>query len=139
MKRALGLVLVVASVAAVAIVVGAATAAPAKKQDTSLTGAGSTFVFPLDLEVDSRPGIGVRDTTSRTTRSGRAAASPPITARTVDFGASDAPLSPDQLAACKGCVAVPWALSATSIPYNLPGHQVRRPAHRADPRGDLPR
>ena len=23
--------------------------------------------------------------------------------------------------ACKGCVVIPWALSATSIPYNLPG------------------
>jgi phosphate transport system substrate-binding protein len=39
----------------------------------------------------------------------------------VDFGASDAPLSPDQLTACKGCVVIPWALAATSIPYNLPG------------------
>jgi phosphate transport system substrate-binding protein len=42
-----------------------------------------------------------------------------ITARTVDFGASDAPLSKDEFAACKGCVQIPWALSATSIPYNL--------------------
>ena len=40
-----------------------------------------------------------------------------ITNRTVDFGASDAPLTPDQFAACKGCVQIPWALSATSIPY----------------------
>jgi phosphate transport system substrate-binding protein len=44
-----------------------------------------------------------------------------ITARTVDFGASDAPLSSDQLTACKGCVVIPWALAATSVPYNLPG------------------
>jgi phosphate transport system substrate-binding protein len=41
-----------------------------------------------------------------------------ITARTVDFGASDAPLSPDQAAACKGCVQVPWALSATTLSYD---------------------
>ena len=44
-----------------------------------------------------------------------------ITARTVDFGASDAPMTPDQFSACKGCVQIPWALAATSIPYNLPG------------------
>ena len=44
-----------------------------------------------------------------------------ITARTVDFGASDAPLSPDQFKACKGCVQIPWAFSATSIPYNVSG------------------
>src|ERR671925_194046 len=48
-----------------------------------------------------------------------------ITNRTVDFGASDAPLTPDQFAACKGCVQIPWALSATSIAYRgdgLPNH-----------------
>ena len=44
-----------------------------------------------------------------------------ITGRTVDFGASDAPLTPDQFSACKGCVQIPWALAATSVIYNLPG------------------
>ena len=43
-----------------------------------------------------------------------------ITTRTVDFGASDAPLSPDQAKACKGCLLVPWALSATTLSYNVP-------------------
>jgi phosphate transport system substrate-binding protein len=44
-----------------------------------------------------------------------------ITTRTVDFGASDAPLTPDQADACDGCVLLPWALSATALSYNLPG------------------
>jgi phosphate transport system substrate-binding protein len=44
-----------------------------------------------------------------------------ITARTVDFGASDAPLTPEQASACNGCVQVPWALSAVGIGYNVPG------------------
>ena len=44
-----------------------------------------------------------------------------ITARTVDFGASDAPLTPEQASACNGCVQIPWALSATGVGYNLPG------------------
>ena len=48
-----------------------------------------------------------------------------ITARTVDFGASDAPLSPDQLTACKGCVVIPWALAGLSVPYNVPGASKR--------------
>ncbi len=43
-----------------------------------------------------------------------------MTARTVDFGASDAPLSSDQAKACKGCVQIPWALAATTVSYNLP-------------------
>ena len=48
-----------------------------------------------------------------------------ITNRTVDFGASDAPLTPDQFAACKGCAQIPWALSATSLAYRgdgIPDH-----------------
>jgi phosphate transport system substrate-binding protein len=44
-----------------------------------------------------------------------------ITARTVDFGASDAPFTPDQAAACKGCLQVPWALAATLVSYNVKG------------------
>jgi phosphate transport system substrate-binding protein len=44
-----------------------------------------------------------------------------ITDRTVDFGASDAPLSPDQAKACKGCLLIPWALSATTLSYKLKG------------------
>ena len=28
--------------------------------------------------------------------------------RQVDFGASDAPLTPDQFNACNGCVQIPW-------------------------------
>jgi phosphate transport system substrate-binding protein len=44
-----------------------------------------------------------------------------VSARTVNFGASDAPMTPDQTAGCKGCVTIPWAIGAVSIPYNLPG------------------
>jgi phosphate transport system substrate-binding protein len=44
-----------------------------------------------------------------------------ITARTVDFGASDAPLTSDQATACKGCIQSPWALGATVVSYNVNG------------------
>jgi len=44
-----------------------------------------------------------------------------ISARTVDFGASDAPLTPDQAAGCHGCVQIPWALTATVPVVNIPG------------------
>ncbi len=44
-----------------------------------------------------------------------------ITARAVDFGASDAPLTTDQATACKGCVQIPWALGATVVSYNVKG------------------
>jgi phosphate transport system substrate-binding protein len=120
MKRALALMLVVASVAAIAITAGGATAAPAHKQDTSLSGAGSSFVFPLVSKwipaLGSAYGYNV---SYNPIGSGGGIAA--IQAGTVDFGASDAPLSADQFAGCKGCVQVPWALSATAIMYNLPG------------------
>ena len=119
MKKALALTLALASVAAIALVGGRAEAAPARSTGT-LVGTGATFPYPLISkwipEVGKAYGI---DITYSPTGSGAGIAG--VTARTVDFGASDAPLSSDQLAACKGCVVIPWALSATSIPYNLPG------------------
>jgi phosphate transport system substrate-binding protein len=112
--------LALASVVAIALMAGRAEAGQAQKADTSITGTGATFPFPLISKwipaVGSAYGINV---TYSPTGSGAGIAG--VTARTVDFGASDAPLSADQLAACKGCVVIPWALSATSVPYNLPG------------------
>jgi phosphate transport system substrate-binding protein len=51
-----------------------------------------------------------------------------ISARTVDFGASDAPLTKSQGAGCHGCDQIPWALTATSPVVNIPGvgaHQLK--------------
>jgi phosphate transport system substrate-binding protein len=119
MKKALALTLVLAGVAAIAVVGGRAEAAPARATGT-LVGTGATFPFPLISkwipEVGKAYGI---DITYSPTGSGAGIAA--VTARTVDFGASDAPLSDQQLADCRGCVVVPWALAAVSIPYNLPG------------------
>ena len=44
-----------------------------------------------------------------------------ITARTVDFGASDAPLTPDQFKEADGVEQIPWALSGTVPAYNVSG------------------
>jgi phosphate transport system substrate-binding protein len=100
------------------------TAAGAKQSAGSLVGAGSSFVAPLvsawTPKVDDAYGLKI---TYGPIGSGGGIQQ--ITNRTVDFGASDAPLTPDQFAACKGCVQIPWALSATSIAYrgdSLPNH-----------------
>ncbi|MBA3716806.1 MAG: phosphate ABC transporter substrate-binding protein PstS [Actinobacteria bacterium] len=97
---------------AAALVAGTAGA----RSTVSLKGAGSSFVAPLvglwsqnykAAEVSYSPigsGGGVNA----------------ITAKQVDFGASDAPLTHDQFGACP-CVQIPWALSATSVAYNIPG------------------
>src|SRR5262249_41438233 len=103
---------------ALATALAATTGAVAKRSDTTLVGAGSTFVAPLvsSWQQDYASKTGVQIAYSPV---GSGAGIAAITARQVDFGASDAPLSPDQFSACNGCVQIPWALSATSIIYNL--------------------
>jgi phosphate transport system substrate-binding protein len=85
-----------------------------------LVGAGSTFVAPLvaKWESDYQDSAEVTITYGAIGSGGGIDA---ITNRSVDFGASDAPLTPDQSSACKGCVQIPWALGATAIDYNVSG------------------
>jgi phosphate transport system substrate-binding protein len=114
MKR--GLALIAASATAL-LAVGAAGA---KSNDTSITGAGSTFVQPLvsawTPALGSAFGYSVQYSGV-----GSGAGIAAITNHQVDFGASDAPLTPDQQTACGDCVQIPWALSAMAIAYNVPG------------------
>lgn len=99
---------------------GTAAVSTATASAAGLTGAGSTLVFPLmqnwisNFEI--KEGIGVKYASV-----GSGAGIAQITARTVDFGASDAPMTPEQAAACNGCVQIPWALSATGLGFNIPG------------------
>jgi len=114
-------------VAAAAVVLSAllgTTAATAKTNGGSLTGAGSTFVFPLVSTWSPlyEKATGVHVSYNPIGSGGGIQA---IQNRTVDFGASDAPLTTDQFNKCNGCVQIPWAQSATSIMYNLDG----APAH----------
>jgi phosphate transport system substrate-binding protein len=114
---------VLAAIAAVALS-GIAGTAQAGPKATELTGAGSSFVAPLVAVWTSKvdAALGLKITYGPIGSGGGINA---ITNRTVDFGASDAPLTPDQFAACKGCVQIPWALSATSLAYRgdaLPNH-----------------
>ena len=107
-----------AAVAALIVVAVALTAGLASAQPTaSLSGAGSTFVVPL-VTAWTQHYNGASVNYSGIGSGGGISA---ITARSVDFGASDAPLTPDQASACRGCVQIPWAFSATSIPYNVSG------------------
>jgi len=96
---------------------------PAGASSTSLTGAGSTLIAPLESlwasDFQRRYGDSV---TYAAVGSGTGIAQ--ITARAVDFGASDAPLTPAQAAACNGCIQIPWALTATGMAFHLEG--VRR-------------
>lgn len=113
-KRLLGLfIALVATVGGMATVSAAAASA-------DLTGAGSTLVAPLmaNWVAGFEARIGSKVTYAAV---GSGTGISQITARTVDFGASDAPLTPDQAAKCNGCVQVPWGLSATGVGFNVPG------------------
>jgi phosphate transport system substrate-binding protein len=86
---------------------------------TTLAGAGSTLIAPLvskwstDYAKRSRATV-----TYGAIGSGGGIAQ--LTARGVDFGASDAPLTSDQRDSCR-CVQVPWALAGTLVSYHVKG------------------
>jgi phosphate transport system substrate-binding protein len=84
---------------------------------SQLTGAGSTLVAPLVARW-----AGAYDGASVVYSGiGSGGGIAQATAKTVDFGASDAPLQPDQRSAAPNLVQIPWALAATVIAVNLPG------------------
>ncbi len=115
--------LAVSALVAAGIALLSVGAAGARHSATVLNGAGSTFVSPL-VSVWT-PALGTAfDYTIQYSAIGSGGGIQAITNRSVDFGASDAPLTPDQFSACNGCVQIPWALAGTSIPYNIPGLQL---------------
>ena len=117
-RRITAAVLAALTLTAVALTAWTSLAgASPSRQMGSLTGAGSTAVAPL---------VAIWQTKYRANQVsysgiGSGGGINAVTARTVDFGASDAPLTPDQAKACKGCLMIPWAFFATSIPYNVSG------------------
>jgi phosphate transport system substrate-binding protein len=112
------------SLSAAVVAVGASTGflstAAASAAGGTLNGAGSTLVAPLEAEWAAAYNSKTGNTVNyNPVGSGTGIAQ--ISAGTVDFGASDAPLSPTQAAGCHSCVQIPWALSATGVGYNVPG------------------
>lgn len=113
-NRLLGL-----SIAVVATVGCMSTVATATAT-AGLTGGGSTLIAPLMANwIQGFEAGGGGSVKYGAVGSGAGIAQ--ITARTVDFGASDAPLTAEQASACNGCAQIPWALSATGVGINIPG------------------
>ena len=97
----------------------------ASAQDTvTLNGAGSSFDNPLFSAAfagytQENPGVRVNYQSV-----GSGAGIQQLTQNTVDFGATDAPMTDEQLAAAGGAdaiVHVPVTLGAVALTYNLPG------------------
>ena len=120
--------------AAAALAVTAVSAAGAARQSATLTGAGSTFVQPLIstwTQIPSQAGspfTSAKGITVNYGGGGSGAGVAAITNHTVDFGASDAPLSAFANG-CPTCYQIPWALSGTAVIYRvdgLPAHALLR-------------
>lgn len=106
---------------AVATVVASMGVMTAQAVATPLTGAGSTLVAPLMNQWILHSGLGITYSAV-----GSGAGITDISTRTVNFGASDAPLTGAQAAACNGCVQAPWAMTGVGIGFNVPGvHTLR--------------
>ena len=86
----------------------------------SILGAGSTLVAPLISNwtpaYQSQKGVAI---TYGPIGSGGGIKQ--ISARTVNFGASDAPMTASQATACNSCLEIPWALGATAVAYHVQG------------------
>lgn len=103
---------------AIVAIAAAAMALPAKAQDNTLLGAGSTFVYPLYSKIFSQ--YTAVKVNYQSIGSGGGILQ--LTNKTVDFGDSDAPLNDEQTAKMGAPVLhVPVTSGATVIIYNIPG------------------
>ena len=107
-------------VALVALALATATGV-ASAQSVSLTGAGATFPYPIYSKwfSDYAAQSGVRINYQSI---GSGGGIRQLSEQTVDFGASDAPMSDAELAKAKGgkVLHVPTVLGAVVVTYNLP-------------------
>ncbi len=102
---------------------GSAAAEAPASGDLTLTGAGATFPYPLYSKWASEYGKAHPTVKVNYQSIGSGGGIRQITERTVDFGASDAPMSDEQLDKAKGLVHIPTCLGAVAVTYNLEGVQ----------------
>lgn len=91
-------------------------------QSVTLTGAGSSFVNPLMTQMIGKYHQQYSQLTINYQSVGSGAGIKQISEQTVDFGATDGPMTDDQLKAAKGgkILHIPLTLGAEAISYNLP-------------------
>jgi phosphate transport system substrate-binding protein len=116
MKRSL----VIRAVAAAAVAGGIAIPLSSAFAGGTLNGDGSTLVQPLVQTVWAPDFNKSTGDTVNYSGVGSSAGIADATGKSVDFGASDAPMTSEQQSAC-GCVEIAWALSATGPAFNIPG------------------
>lgn len=99
---------------------GRAAPAAAAAPVTSLSGAGSTLVAPLVAEWAQEYSVffGVKIDYGSV---GSQAGVNRLAGGSVDFAATDSPLTAAELKACSGCGQIPWALTAVGVGYHVNG------------------
>jgi len=99
-----------------------ASSTTASKGSVDLTGAGATFPYPIYSKwfADYAQQTGVKINYQSI---GSGGGIRQLSEETVDFGASDSPMSDDELAKAKGgpVLHIPTVLGAVVITYNVPG------------------
>ena len=91
-----------------------------KDDKAELTGAGATFPAPIyqawffDYQADVASGVSINYQSI-----GSGGGIEQFTSKTVDFGASDAPMSDDDLAAAPDAQHIPMVLGSVVVTYNL--------------------
>ena len=107
-KLVLGLTLAVASLAFA-------------QGDLLINGAGATFPFPLYSKWFSEYNKLHPNLKFNYQSIGSGGGIKQITEKTVDFGASDAPMSDEELAKAPGLIHIPTVLGAVVVAFNVPG------------------
>lgn len=91
-----------------------------KTVNTTVNGAGATFPFPL-IDTWRKEYQKVNPTANINYQSiGSGGGIKQFTEKTVDFGASDAPLSPSEMARAPNTVHIPETTGSIVVSYNLP-------------------
>ena len=96
----------------------AATAGPAAATAATLQGAGSQLIRPLESEW-AAAWTSVTGNAVVYNASGSQQGISAITSGSVDFGASDAPMTAAQSLGCGNCVQIPWALTAVAVGFHV--------------------
>src|SRR6202522_4717530 len=110
------------SLLVVSLALGLAAIAAAQNGTVLINGAGATFPYPIyskwfDVYAKQNPGIKFNYQSI-----GSGGGIRMLSNRTVDFGASDAPLTDEQLSDAPGKILhFPSVMGAVVVAYNLPG------------------
>ncbi|MFZ3101646.1 MAG: phosphate ABC transporter substrate-binding protein PstS, partial [Desulfitobacteriaceae bacterium] len=91
-------------------------------QTVTLTGAGSSFINPLMTQMVDKYHSKYSQVTVNYQSVGSGAGIKQISEQTIDFGATDGPMTDDQMKKAKGgqILHLPLSLGAVAVIYNLP-------------------